>query len=109
MREHGGNLDVAQQRFGGAAEDWIDLSTGINRAPYPDVDVEPRQWSALPSRSDIESLHNAARQAYRTDAPIVRASVSVVMFATWWSPNAMCNRTLCAGVFGYGFVVMCSA
>ncbi|MGY3590634.1 cobalamin biosynthetic protein CobC [Bradyrhizobium sp. USDA 4341] len=71
MREHGGNLDVAQQRFGGAAEDWIDLSTGINRVPYPGVDVELRQWNALPSRSDIESLHNAARQAYRTDAPIV--------------------------------------
>ena len=71
MREHGGNLDVAQQRFGGAAEDWIDLSTWINRVPYPDVDVEPRQWRALPSRSDIESLHHAARQAYATDAPIV--------------------------------------
>ncbi|MGF6312305.1 cobalamin biosynthetic protein CobC [Bradyrhizobium sp. i1.8.4] len=71
MREHGGNLDVAQQRFGGAAEDWIDLSTGINRVPYPDVDVEPRQWSALPSRSEIKSLHRAARQAYATSAPIV--------------------------------------
>ncbi len=71
MREHGGNLDVAQQRFGGAADDWIDLSTGINRQPYPLLDVEPRQWSALPSRSDIESLHHAARQAYATDAPIV--------------------------------------
>ncbi|UFX42928.1 threonine-phosphate decarboxylase CobD [Bradyrhizobium sp. 41S5] len=71
MREHGGNLDVAQQRFGGAAEDWIDLSTGINRVPYPGVDVELRQWNALPSRSDIESLHNAARRAYGTEAPIV--------------------------------------
>ncbi|GKQ49827.1 threonine-phosphate decarboxylase CobD [Bradyrhizobium sp. Ce-3] len=71
MREHGGNLDIAQQRFGGAAEDWIDLSTGINRVPYPVVDVEPRQWSALPSRSDIESLDSAARQAYGTEAPIV--------------------------------------
>ncbi|MFQ3453949.1 threonine-phosphate decarboxylase CobD [Bradyrhizobium sp. UFLA01-814] len=71
MREHGGNLDVAQQRFGGAADDWIDLSTGINRAPYPLVDVEPRHWSALPSRSDLESLHDAARQAYATDAPMV--------------------------------------
>ncbi|MCC8977763.1 threonine-phosphate decarboxylase CobD [Bradyrhizobium acaciae] len=71
MREHGGNLDVAQQRFGGAAEDWIDLSTGINRVPYPVVDVEPRQWNALPSRSEIESLHAAARQAYATDAPVV--------------------------------------
>ncbi|MBR1158722.1 threonine-phosphate decarboxylase CobD [Bradyrhizobium elkanii] len=71
MREHGGNLDVAQQRFGGAADDWIDLSTGINRVPYPLVDVEPRHWSALPSRSDLESLHDAARQAYGTDAPMV--------------------------------------
>ena len=71
MQEHGGNLDVARQRFGGAADDWIDLSTGINRQPYPLADVEPRQWSALPSRSDIESLHHAARQAYATDAPIV--------------------------------------
>jgi cobalamin biosynthetic protein CobC len=71
VREHGGNLDVARQRFGGGTEDWIDLSTGINRVPYPHVDVEPRQWSALPPRSEIESLHHAARQAYATDAPIV--------------------------------------
>ncbi|MHC2335613.1 threonine-phosphate decarboxylase CobD [Bradyrhizobium sp. USDA 4454] len=71
MQEHGGNLDVARQRFGGAAEDWIDLSTGINRVPYPVVDVEPRQWSALPSRSEIETLHAAAQQAYSTSAPIV--------------------------------------
>ncbi|QPF87238.1 threonine-phosphate decarboxylase [Bradyrhizobium genosp. L] len=71
MREHGGNLDVAVERFGGRAEDWIDLSTGINRLPYPVLDVEPGQWSALPSRSLIESLHQAARHAYATDAPIV--------------------------------------
>ena len=71
MLEHGGNLDVARQRFGGRADDWIDLSTGINRVPYPIVDVELRQWHALPSRSDVESLHDAARQAYATDAPIV--------------------------------------
>ncbi|WGS20361.1 MULTISPECIES: threonine-phosphate decarboxylase CobD [unclassified Bradyrhizobium] len=71
MPEHGGNLDVAQRRFGGGTEDWIDLSTGINRLPYPSVDVEPPLWSALPSRTDIESLHDAARHAYATDAPIV--------------------------------------
>lgn len=74
MREHGGNLDVAQQRFGGAAEDWIDLSTGINRVPYPDVAVEPRHWGPLPSRSEIESLHHVARQVYLSDAPMVAVS-----------------------------------
>lgn len=71
MREHGGNLDLAQQRFGGRAEDWIDLSTGINRLPYPVGEVSARAWSALPSRAEIESLHQAARHAYRTRAPIV--------------------------------------
>lgn len=71
MREHGGNLDLAQQRFGGRADDWIDLSTGINRLPYPVGEVSARAWSALPSRAEIESLHQAARHAYRTSAPIV--------------------------------------
>lgn len=71
MREHGGNLDLAQQRFGGRAEDWIDLSTGINRVPYPVGEVSARAWSALPSRAEIEALHQAARHAYRTSAPIL--------------------------------------
>jgi cobalamin biosynthetic protein CobC len=71
MSEHGGNLDQAMQRFGGTLEDWIDLSTGINRQPYPVANIPPNCWSALPSRSAIESLHRAARQAYATDAPIL--------------------------------------
>ncbi|NOJ41429.1 threonine-phosphate decarboxylase CobD [Bradyrhizobium australiense] len=71
MLEHGGNLDLAVQRFGGRAQDWIDLSTGINRQPYPVGEVELRYWSALPSRSDIASLHQAAREAYATRAPVV--------------------------------------
>jgi cobalamin biosynthetic protein CobC len=71
MREHGGNLDLAQQRFGGRAEDWIDLSTGINRLPYPVGELSARAWSALPSRAEIDALHQAARHAYRTRAPIV--------------------------------------
>ncbi|TPQ26811.1 threonine-phosphate decarboxylase [Bradyrhizobium guangdongense] len=71
MREHGGNPDLAVQRFGGRLEDWIDLSTGINRLPYPVGEIGQHAWSALPSRSDIETLHDAARQAYATQAPIL--------------------------------------
>lgn len=71
MREHGGNLDLAQQRFGGRAEDWIDLSTGINRLPYPVGEVSAHAWSALPSRAEIEALHQAAQHAYCTRAPVV--------------------------------------
>lgn len=71
MREHGGNLDLARQRFGGRAEDWIDLSTGINRLPYPVGEIDAYHWQALPSRSEIDALHQAAQHAYRTTAPIV--------------------------------------
>lgn len=71
MREHGGNLDLAQRRFGGRAEDWIDLSTGINRLPYPVGEIDAHHWQALPSRSEIDAVHQAARYAYRASAPIV--------------------------------------
>jgi cobalamin biosynthetic protein CobC len=66
--DHGGNLDVALARFGGRLEDWIDLSTGINRRPYSVPPLAPRHWRVLPSRSDIDALHAAARQAYATKA-----------------------------------------
>jgi cobalamin biosynthetic protein CobC len=71
MLEHGGNLDLALRRFGGRAEDWMDLSTGINRQSYPLPELALRHWRALPSRSDTESLHEMARQAYATKAPVL--------------------------------------
>ena len=74
MPEHGGNLDMAMQRFGGRAQDWIDLSTGINRQPYPVGEVPSDCWSALPSRWGIESLHQAARRAYASQASILATS-----------------------------------
>src|SRR6185437_10080039 len=71
MQDHGGNLDVAIARFGGGAHDWIDLSTGINRLPYPVSGLPPHCWNALPSHSDLKSVHDAARQAYGTQAPVL--------------------------------------
>jgi cobalamin biosynthetic protein CobC len=71
MIDHGGNLDVARARFGGELADWIDLSTGINRLPYPVPQLPLHHWQALPSRAEIEALHQAARAAYRTTAPLL--------------------------------------
>ena len=34
-RDHGGGLDKAIAQHGGTRAQWIDLSTGINPAPYP--------------------------------------------------------------------------
>ncbi|WP_134725113.1 threonine-phosphate decarboxylase CobD [Paracoccus luteus] len=62
MRDHGGNLDAARARFGDG--DWIDLSTGINRVPYPVPPIDAAAWTALPTRTDIAALHDAARGAW---------------------------------------------
>ena len=69
MRDHGGNLDWAQARWGG--KDWIDLSTGINRVPYPVPPLPPDAFTALPRASDMAALLAAARAAYGTTAPIL--------------------------------------
>jgi cobalamin biosynthetic protein CobC len=71
MRDHGGNLDVAVSRFGGRLEDWIDLSTGINRRPYPVGELPMRNWTALPSPAELDALHEAARNAYRSRASVL--------------------------------------
>ncbi|WP_426117359.1 threonine-phosphate decarboxylase CobD [Massilia sp. PWRC2] len=46
MLEHGGNLRLARQRYGG--DDWIDLSTGINPHGYPAPLVADHAWHRLP-------------------------------------------------------------
>lgn len=71
MRDHGGNLDQAIARFGGAPEGWIDLSTGINRLPYPLPPLSPGAWTALPRQRSQDALIAAAAHAYRTGAAIL--------------------------------------
>lgn len=61
-RDHGGNLTAAIQRYGGKRGDWIDLSTGINPAPYPLPDFTMEDWTALPDIAAFDALQNAARQ-----------------------------------------------
>jgi cobalamin biosynthetic protein CobC len=61
MRDHGGNLDLAIDLYGGRRSDWIDLSTGINPIAYPIGRVDPRESSDLPSDSDLLELEQAAR------------------------------------------------
>ncbi|MFV0300820.1 MAG: threonine-phosphate decarboxylase CobD [Paracoccus sp. (in: a-proteobacteria)] len=57
-RDHGGDIDRARARFG--AGDWIDLSTGINRRPWP-VDALPEAvWRALPTESARAQLIGVA-------------------------------------------------
>ena len=70
-RDHGGNLDAAMARFGGAPADWLDLSTGINPVPFPVPHLPVTAWTALPTRADTAALETAARTAYGTSADCV--------------------------------------
>ncbi|PKP73142.1 MAG: threonine-phosphate decarboxylase [Alphaproteobacteria bacterium HGW-Alphaproteobacteria-6] len=65
MRDHGGDIDRAVARFGGAAADWIDLSTGINRQPYPLPALAAAAWTDLPTAAAMAALTAAAAAAYR--------------------------------------------
>lgn len=64
IRGHGGDLAAAMARFGGAAADWLDLSTGINPNPWPVPDLPARCWSTLPGQPELDALVAAARAAY---------------------------------------------
>jgi len=63
-REHGGNLDDAVALHGGAREDWLDLSTGINPMPYPVPEISAAAWARLPEQRALERLLAAARGCY---------------------------------------------
>jgi len=64
-RDHGGALDAARARWGGARADWIDLSTGINPVPWPVGDIPPADWCALPDQGAALTLEQAARSFWR--------------------------------------------
>lgn len=71
MRDHGGNIDWARSRYGGAPSVWIDLSTGINRVPYLVGDIPAERWADLPTATSLQHLRAAAAEAYNTDAGIL--------------------------------------
>ncbi|MDR6632856.1 cobalamin biosynthetic protein CobC [Phyllobacterium sp. 1468] len=62
--EHGGALDRALERFGGAPSDWIDLSTGINPEVLPLPSIGPEIWNRLPDEKLLTSTLDAARKYY---------------------------------------------
>lgn len=74
-RDHGGGIDAAAARWGGARNDWLDLSTGINPVPYPLPTLPPNAWTALPDEAATHALDDAARRFWRVpDAAAVLAA-----------------------------------
>ncbi len=90
MRDHGGNIDAAIARYSGAAADWIDLSTGINRLAWPLPPIPAAAWEALPTRAGQDRLVAAARAAYRTGAailPVAGAQAAIQMIPRLGPPG----------------------
>lgn len=56
---HGGALDQMRFAFPNAPDPWIDLSTGINPWPYPNIEIAQSSLQHLPS----SEMYNACRDA----------------------------------------------
>ena len=69
LTEHDGNLAAARRRFPSAPLPWIDLSTGINQAPYPVGSLTSELWERLPEGDAIEKLEAQAAVTYGTKQP----------------------------------------
>ncbi|MEO9789294.1 MAG: threonine-phosphate decarboxylase, partial [Aurantimonas coralicida] len=62
--QHGGALDAAIARHGGARADWLDLSTGINPSPPCLPELDPTLWQRLPEAGLEHAALAAARRCY---------------------------------------------
>ena len=62
MLEHGGNLLAAARRYNIPAEEWLDLSTGINPRGWPVPTASAASWQRLPH--DQDGLHELACTYY---------------------------------------------
>ncbi len=78
---HGGDLADAAALAGAdaaKAQDWVDLSTGINPLAYPLPSIAAEAWRRLPGRHELDALLAVAAEYYRVpgNVGIVAASGS---------------------------------
>jgi cobalamin biosynthetic protein CobC len=94
-RDHGGDMDLGIARYGGLPDQWIDLSTGINRVPYRVPALPGEAWTSLPTSAAQARLLQVARAAYGTDAPMLAvagAQAAIQMIPRLGRPG--CARVL---------------
>lgn len=84
VRDHGGGIDAAVARWGGARSDWLDLSTGINPATYPAPAATMDDVARLPASADLDTLERTARRFWDvpTGVEVVAAPGTSALIAT---------------------------
>lgn len=91
-RDHGGDLARAIAIHGGHASGWIDLSTGINRTPYPSDIISDKSLRGLPDSAAMTTLLEAASLAYSTKWPLAAlagAQAAIQLLPTLVDPGAL--------------------
>ena len=63
---HGGALDLMRAVYPEASQPWIDLSTGINPWPYPDLTLSPEALAHLPTQQMYDACRDAMASAFGT-------------------------------------------
>lgn len=71
--EHGGRTAAARDAFPGAPAPWLDLSTGLNPAPYAMPPLDAADWAALPNERALAELEAAAAHAFGAPPSSVHA------------------------------------
>ncbi|PNU02689.1 threonine-phosphate decarboxylase [Novosphingobium guangzhouense] len=67
LLHHGGRLAEAARLYGGEPAQWLDLSTGLNPAPWsPPQDLHV-DWHALPDPEALSALEHAAAHHFGAD------------------------------------------
>ena len=69
---HGGALDAMRAAYPDARTPWIDLSTGINPWPYPDLETSADALTRLPTQTMYDACRNAMAGAMGASADTLR-------------------------------------
>ena len=64
---HGGRLEDARRLYGEGPLPWLDLSTGINPAPWPGAQTLSPDWQSLPDPSSLAALEAVAARYFEVD------------------------------------------
>ncbi len=84
---HGGALTAACARFGGAPEDWLDLSTGINTRAVALPVIPASVWQRLPDAQLSDDASRAAAGFYGVSSGVDPLPVAGVQSAIQVLPS----------------------